>query len=1445
MTNGRAHIEVRGADRIGLEDFAIQLEKNLSRLAGVTRAELNTITGRVVVILEEDGPTLEDLIEEIESVEEDYGLAETNFPAARPEHPSDREPLRRQGLALGADLLGLGVSTLGQLAHLTPLPTEIASIVVLADSEPRLRHLLQSVVGPGPADLGLALANTTAQAFSQGPIGLLVDIAHRATLLAELSERRRLWEEREPELCTNERAERVEAIPTRDRPRRLPSGPVERYADRASIASIALFGAGLATTGNPRTAATAIVAGAPKAARLGREAFAAELDRQLAARKVLVMDQAALRRLDRVTTVVLDSAVLTSGRERLASVTPIGATATTDARARDRLVRIAAELFDRDRPTQLAQVGEWSLGPLPLLNTALPRGGSSRLRALRQGGVPVLGLRRDTEIAALVSLELELEAFAIELVATARRAGLRLAVAGSRGRVARQLGVEDHLAGGARLADAIREMQRAGEVVLLVSGGKTHAGLVAADLSIAVTGRHGDPPWGAHLLAGASLEPACLLLQATTAAKAASRRGVGLSLAGSGIGGIWSLAGIPQISGSRAAVPVNLAALSAQLSSTWSARELGRQPPLRLTAPTGPAWHTVSAAEALDLLHSDTGGLADREARRRRPPSPPPISKLRRLVRAVGDELANPLTPVLAVGAGLSAAVGSVTDAGLVAGVAGANAVIGAIQRLQTESSLDSLIAESAALVTVRRDGEAREIGHDRLVPGDVVDLSQGDVVPADCRILEVSACEVDESSLTGESLPVYKQVAPTPARAVGDRACMLFEGTTLVTGSALGVVVATGVATEARRGLAEAPDPPPSGVESRLGALTALTVPITIASGAAVTALGLLHGRRFSTALESGVSVTVAAVPEGLPLLASAAQLAAARRLSTKGALVRNPRTIEALGRVNTLCFDKTGTLTAGTIVLQRVSDGMVDEPLEALSGTRTEVLGAAMRASPEAVAGEILLHATDRAVVEGGLSAGVTPDTGTGSWDQVGELAFEPSRRYHAVVGRVGNTARVVAKGAPEAILPRCITWRSPAGVVSLDEEKMRIVTEEADRLARRGLRVLAVAERVASSNAVELGDERVSDLELLGFLGLADHVRPSAAAAVNDLRAAGVDVVMITGDHPSTAEAIAAELGILDGKRILSGPELENLSDDELRAVAREVSVFARVTPVHKVRIVAALQQAGRIVAMTGDGANDAPAIRLAHAGIALGRRGAPAAREAADLVVTDDRLETIIEAIVEGRAMWISVRDALAILVGGNLGEVGFAIATSAITGRSALGTRQLLLVNLLTDLVPAATIAVRPPVDRSAESLLNEGPDASLGGALARQVAIRAGATAAGATGAWAIARVTGRRRRASTISLIALVGTQLGQTAVLGKKSPLVLGASVASAAVLAGLVQTPVVSQFFGCTPLGPLGWSIAGGAAASATLGSVVLPRALPLAYRQLTGAARGRME
>ncbi|HEX9066307.1 MAG TPA: cation-translocating P-type ATPase, partial [Streptosporangiaceae bacterium] len=996
------------------------------------------------------------------------------------------------------------------------------------------------------------------------------------------------------------------------------------------------------------------------------------------------------------------------------------------------------------------------------------------------------------------------------------------------------------LPGGHRMAASVRALQAEGGVVAVVSDRQPDA-LAAADVGIGVPAGS-RPPGHADILTGPGLAGACQVLQAVPPARATSRRSAMLAGYGSGAGAVLAMAGPRDGAATRSLLAVNGAALAALSSGLWSAITLARRPPPLPADATN--WHALDSGTVLTKLNSRPGGLSAGEAGHRLAAAPrQPDDEQPGLVRASIEELANPLTPALASGAGLAAAAGSVTDAILIGSFMGANALVSGAQRVSVGRALRRLIDESAVRVRLRRapgpdGGEPSEemTAADRLVPGDVIMVQAGDAVPADCRILTARGLEVDEASLTGESQLVAKAAAATGAANLAERRSMVYAGTTVAAGEASAVVVAVGPATElGRSSQAGQHGKRPGGVQARLRELTRQTVPITLGAGAALIGSGLLRGTPLRDTLGTGVSLAVAAVPEGLPIVATAAQYGAARRLSGRNALVRNPGTIEALGRVDVLCFDKTGTLTQGRIGLSQVwaagTPAGAAEPVAALSERARLVLAAGLRATPEHRNGEAMAHPTDRAVAAGGRAAGVGVDLGSGRWRQVGELPFEPSRGYHAVLGRTSAGHRLCVKGAPEIVLPLCDRQLRAGRSATLDARARRSIERAADRLARSGYRVLAVAERDASSRR-DLREDRITRLRFAGLLALADPVRDSAAAAVRGLRAARVGVLMLTGDHPSTAEAIAAELGLLEDGRVVTGPELDRLSDPELDRLVGTASVFARVSPDHKVRIVAALRRTGRVVAVTGDGANDAPAIRLADVGVALGLRGTNAAKEAADIVVTDDRIETIIDAIVEGRAMWSSVRDAIAVLLGGNLGEIAFTLGTGLVRpGGSVLNARQLLLVNLLTDMVPSLALAVRRPAHTSPDELLSQGPEASLGAALNRDILIRGGLTAAAGFAAYGGGRLTGvAPGRASTTALIGLVGAQLGQTLVAGWRSPLVVAASAGSAAVLAGVVQTPGLSQFFGCTPLGPVGWSVGLGSAAAASLAAPLASRLLP---------------
>ncbi|MFC5138214.1 HAD-IC family P-type ATPase [Actinomycetospora rhizophila] len=1449
---GRVQIGVPAAVRESGAELARAVEKAVAAHPQVEWATVNATLGAVVVGLlsEGDGPVglpddavVDDLVDLVEILEEREGDA-----AVAPAGTASMGPAQQAFTALAADIAGLGVAAIGRILRRTPLPAELASSATFIDHQPRLRAAVERALGQDRANVLLALSNAAAQALGQGTTGLLVDAAYRALQVAEARARTGTWDDVEPRLLesSDHAAAPADDELHEERPVPLPLGPVERHGDQVGMAAAGGFAATAAATGSVRKAAGVALSTLPKAGRLGREGFATTFGRVLAKRGAVVLEPSALRLMDRIDTVVLDAEALTTGVLMLGDLVALpGPDGTVDPL--DELVPRVHELFDPDEATAPHRVSEdgehWLLAGLDDVPGGDAVAAVEAADALvADGATLVLGLRRDDRLAAVVGVLPEPASAAEALAAAARRAGVTLLVGGE------GQGVGDRaIAGGEALRASVRDLQAAGCGVLVVS--RDRRALATADLGIGVSRPDGVAPWGAHVLVGDDLGTAALLIEGVKVARGVSSRSVNLARAGTVLGAVMATAGTTPRAPGLAGLAVNGAAGVSLGAGAWSATELGR----RVVVPgvSRTPWHVMPTSTVLARLDVTERGLTSAEAHRRHRDDPAAAETSTTLGRAFLDELNNPLTPVLAGGAVLSAAIGAVVDAAIVVGVTAFSALIGGVQQVATDRAVAGLLERSSIRTRVLRDGTARGVGADEVVVGDVIELGPDDVVPADCRVIESDALEMDESSLTGESLPVLKTPAPVIARTVADRRSMVYEGATVATGRGRAVVVATGSSTEVGRSTAAAKaSAPVAGVDERLAGLTRITTPLAIGSAAAVVAAGALRGLPFQQNLHSGVGLAVASVPEGLPFVVSAAQLASARRLSAEGALVRNPRTIEAIGRTDVLCFDKTGTLTEGRLALSAISDGIKLRPTDRLRKRQRRVLATALRATPRPAPGERLAHLTDRAVVSGGQQFDVDPAHKRPGWWPVASLDFDPSRGYHATLGDVdtpedaaaddGPFRLVSVKGAPEVVIARATTW----GGTPLDDEARQGLVEHTELLAGQGMRVLAVAEKVVTAEefaarAAErdpdggedtlLDDDDVADLEFTGFVGFTDPVRAGSQATVRDLRDAGVQVVMITGDHPSTAEAVAEELDVLNGGIVVTGTELDELDDDALDDLLPKVRVVARGTPSHKVRIVQAFQRLDRTVAMTGDGANDAPAIRLADVGIALGRRGTPAARAAADLVITDDRLETILAALVEGRAMWASVREALGVLVGGNLGEIAFTVLGATTTGTSPLNARQLLLVNLLTDLVPSLALAVRAPQPESAAELLAEGPEASLGEALNHEIGLRAMATAGGASLAWLQARATpyGSPARARTVALTALVGTQLGQTIVAGGgRSPLVIGASVVSAGALVAVVQTPGVSQFFGCVPLGPVAWAQAASSAGVATAASVVGP-------------------
>ncbi|WP_340373773.1 cation-transporting P-type ATPase [Streptomyces sp. SS7] len=1495
QTPGGVQIEVLRLGRPGTAGAAREVERTLQEVPGVYRAEVNGALGCVYVGCgpEADLERVVALVCAADAVAPQPGTGDGGGPGAdaqRVRRPVGFPGAAGQGieaaLHLGAGLAAVGVASVGNVLRLRGLPPVVISAAQLVEATPRLREGLAGRLGDKGAERVWAATNLLLTTLTFRPLGAAATTVLTALRYAEVQARRRAWGDWARTLAAHDGVYRHDAVSAQERPAALPPAPSERYANVAVPVALAAYGLTAVGTLSHDRGLALLTAGTPRGPRFGRESFACSVAQTVSDRGALVLRPEALRRLDRIDTVVLDARVLATGGwtvESLVRLEPPGGRpgraesgpdgarrpdAAGDGPGEDEIHAWILELIEPGgppdrRPRQgtgharpLRRAG-WELRPYTGADDVpddVPGGGTvseeTAARAARwaEEGAQVVLVLRDGTPVAVAGLVPQLHALAHHLVRTAGECGQVRLVGGPVG-LHRRFGLPEAVpTGHRRTAALVRSLQARGHGVAVVSA-RTRRALVHADLGIGVVTGARRVPWEADV--AAQPDVVHLLLAALPEARRVNVLSTRMESAGALAGSALALLVPRSAAWARARMVTDAVTVAGLTTGFWAGWRLRRRPAPAAVERT--PWHAMTVRQVMARLGTSSRGLDEAEAaRRRHVEGRDRHAGALTLIGRFAEEMANPLTPVLAVGGGISAALGSALDAVLIGGVLGVDALVGGVQRQKADRAAERLVEATSVRVRVRRGSraEAVEAAAEHLVRGDVIELRAGDAIPADCRVVQAQGVEADESSLTGESLPVAKTAAPSAARAVADRTSMLYQGTTVAAGQVLAVVVATGTATEAGSAAEAGPldGLPESGVERRLKSLGHWFLPLSVGSGLALLAFDLLRRRPLGAALGSAVSLCVAAVPEGLPFVATVAELAAARRLSTRDTLVRSASTIEALGRTDVLCFDKTGTLTEGRISLQQVSDGLDRRPPDRLSPALRRILATAALAGPTGPA-RALAHPTDRAIATGAELLGESPSRaaglGTDSWERVVELPFEPGRGYHVVLGRSDSQARIAVKGAPEVVLARCDRIRREGTEAPFGDRQRAEIEAEIDRLARRGLRVLAVAERVLPSGAprdeaapADVSDENLAGLCLLGLLGLADPVRATAADSVHRLAAAGVRIVMATGDHPSTAAAIARELLPEEEPRLMTGGELDCLDDAALVRALPHITVFARVTPAHKVRIVTALRSAGRVVAVTGDGANDAAAIRIADVGIALGSRATPAARSAADVVVTDDRIETIVDAIVEGRAMWASVRKALGILLGGNLGEIIFTLATSLLTGRSALNARQLLLVNLLTDMLPALAIAARPPADHTTK-LLAEGPEASLGAALTRHIRLRAAVTTGAAVAAWVIARATGTRGRADTVALVALVTSQLLQTLQDAGRDPVVAAAALGSLAVLAVVVTVPGLSHFFGSRPLGPAGWTIA----LTSAVGSVVLPALVQRAAGSAARPARGR--
>ncbi|MBI5443887.1 MAG: cation-transporting P-type ATPase [Deltaproteobacteria bacterium] len=736
-------------------------------------------------------------------------------------------------------------------------------------------------------------------------------------------------------------------------------------------------------------------------------------------------------------------------------------------------------------------------------------------------------------------------------------------------------------------------------------------------------------------------------------------------------------------------------------------------------------WHALAADDAGNALQTSPEGLSQDEADRRmgsygpnRLRPPPRRGPVLRFLLQFHDIL----ICLLLLSAAVTAALQHWVDTGVILGVVVINAVIGFAQEGKAEKALEAIRGLLSAHATVIREGRRRTLPAAEVVPGDVVVLQSGDKVPADLRLFHVRELRVDESLLTGESVPVAKGTkAVAEQAAVADRFGMAFSGTLVTYGQGTGFVVATGDATELGRISSLL-----AGVESlqtpllrQMARFSRVLTAVILAMAAATFALGVLgRGLPASEMFLAAVGLAVAAIPEGLPAILTITLAIGVQRMARRNAIIRRLPAVETLGSVTVICSDKTGTLTRNEMTVRaavtagsawEVSGGGYD-PHGAFLLDGREVAPSEAPDLSALLQGALLCNdaalledaggwridgdPTEGALVVAAVKAGLDPEREAGGHPRLDAIPFESEHRFMATLHHDHAGHRFVyVKGAPERVLDMCSRERRDGADRALDRKTWAGL---AATVAGRGMRLIAVAFGARLDDGPEL---RFADVEggltLLGLLGLDDPPREEAIIAVARCRSAGIRVKMITGDHAATAQAVGEQMGIGVGGRPVTGVELETLSPSELRSVARATDVFARAAPEHKLRLVEALQAEGEVVAMTGDGVNDAPALKRADVGVAMGLKGTEVAKEAAEVVLADDNFASIAHAVEEGRAVYDNLRKAILFILPTNGAEALTVVAAVALGLRLPILPVQILWVNMLTAVTLALSLAFEP------------------------------------------------------------------------------------------------------------------------------------------------------
>jgi len=866
-----------------------------------------------------------------------------------------------------------------------------------------------------------------------------------------------------------------------------------------------------------------------------------------------------------------------------------------------------------------------------------------------------------------------------------------------------------------------------------------------------------------------------------------------------------------------------------------------------------PEWHTMQADDAINALGSTHDGLSETDAQAKL--AEHGLNEIARKkknnpIRLLVRQFSSFLILLLAVAAFFSFAIGRSVDAMVIVVIIIANGLLGFAQEYKAERAVDSLKKMMAPKAMVMRGGKQREINANHLVPGDIVLLEEGCNVPADVRVINSVSMMMDESALTGESFPVKKHAMPCGDVPLAERTAMAYMGTSVSYGRGRGVVVATGMETELGK-IASMVDvagkkTPLEDQLTRFGRSLGIMV---IAICALVFVGGILRSYDPMDMAMTGIALAVAAVPEGLPAVVTITLALGVQRMSRRKAIVRRLHAVETLGAVDVICTDKTGTLTENLMTVRRIwTEGIHFSVTGTGHSTSGEfhVMGKDM--DPARYNGLMMLlrcgALCNNAEMRGEKFFGDPTETALlvaahkaldvhklkAHFTRAGEVPFSSERKMMSVLCKAtGGEAALFAKGAPEYLLKKCTRAYSKGKLESLSEAKRKEVLDTATAMAANAFRVLALAYRPTDGEATE-SEER--DYIFLGLVGMMDPPRNEVLPSLQLCRQAGIRVVMVTGDHEETSKAIAKELGIYkDGDTMLTGAQMEAMNDSELIAMANHISVYARVSPAHKLRIVRILREKGHTVAMTGDGVNDAPALKRADIGIAMGIRGTDVAKEAADLVLADDNFSTVVAAVSEGRTIYDNIRKFVHFMLATNLGEVlvvalalliGFRDPSNPARIALPLTAIQLLWVNLLTDGLPAMSLGADPASEHAMKRPPRKRSDRMLSVAFASDVAFASILVGIGVLSLFAYGLPSGVEN-AMTMAMTGLVFSEFAilqaikqRYGVRLRSNKMLIASMAAALALQVAVVYVPALQAIFGTVALAAMDWAYILGAVA-----------------------------